>query len=658
MQNIQGEPDIQKRLEELETLNERLTSERDLLRAVIDNYPDSIYVKDNEMRKTLANKANVKNLGLENEADVLGKTDFELFAPEVAAKLFEDDQKVLRGESLVNHEERLVAANGEVFWMATTKIPWRDADGNIIGIIGGGLNITKQKEAELKLTEERNLLRTVIDNLPDAIYVKDTATRKTLANLADAKNLGYKNEADILGKTDFDFFTKEVAQKLFEDDQLVLKKGQSLINREEKIVEPDGKTLWLLTTKVPWCDATGNIIGLVGIGRDITERKGLEAQLLRAQRMESIGRLATGIAHDLNNILTPIMISTALLREKIGEKEGLDILNAVEVSAKRGADIIKQVLWFGRGLEGQRIPVNPKHLFKDVARIATETFNKSIKIETTIAENIWPIPGDPTQLHQVLLNLCVNANDAMPSGGRLKLAAWNFMADKNFAGMHLEAHSGPYVVLEVTDTGNGILREMRDRIFEPFFTTKEIGKGTGLGLSTVLSIVKSHNGFILLESEIGKGSSFWVYLPAQVDSRSEKLEDQPINFPRGQGETILVVDDEKTVREATQVTLETFGYKVVLANDGAMALAAYAENQSQISVVLTDMLMPVMNGEATIRALKHINPNVKIIAASGLKSDPEPETIHELGVRHFIAKPFTASAILGKLREVITETSA
>ncbi|HVU26620.1 MAG TPA: PAS domain-containing protein [Verrucomicrobiae bacterium] len=656
MQNIQGEPDIQKRLEELETLNERLTSERDLLRAVIDNYPDSIYVKDNETRKTLANKANVKNLGFENETDVLGKTDFELFALEVAARLYEDDKKVLNGESLVNHEERLVTANGEVFWMATTKIPWRDAEGNIIGIIGGGRNITKQKEAELKLTEERNLLRTVIDNLPDAIYVKDTAARKTLANLADAINLGHKSEADVLGKTDFAFFTKEVAQKLFEDDQLVLQKGQSLINREEKIVEPDGKTLWLLTTKIPWRDATGNIIGLVGIGRDITERKELEAQLLRAQRMESIGRLATGIAHDLNNILTPIMISTALLREKTAEKESLDILNAVEVSAKRGADIIKQVLWFGRGLEGQRIPVNPKHLFKDVARIAAETFNKSISIETNIAENVWPIPGDPTQLHQVLLNLCVNANDAMPFGGRLKLAAWNFMADKNFAGMHLEARPGPYAVLEVTDTGNGISREMRDRIFEPFFTTKEIGKGTGLGLSTVLSIVKSHGGFILLESEIGKGSSFWVYLPAQADSRSEKLEDRPAHFPRGQGETILVVDDEKVVRETAQATLETFGYKVVLANDGAMAMAAYAENQSRISVVLTDILMPVMNGEATIRALKHINPNVKIIAASGLKSDPAPDTIHELGVRHFIAKPFTASAILEKLREVIAET--
>ncbi|MGB7767672.1 MAG: PAS domain S-box protein [Verrucomicrobiia bacterium] len=496
---------------ELET---KLTEERNLLRALVDNLPDSIYLKDTAARKTLANKANYKNLGSENEAKVLGKTDFDFFSPEVAAKLFADDQRVLQGESLVNHEERLVTATGKVYWMMTTKTPWRDAAGKIIGIIGGGRNITQQKETELKLTAERNLLRTVIENLPDCIYAKDSGARKTMANKADLMNFGLKSEAEVLGKTDFDFFPQQIAAAFFADDQAVLKTGQPVINREEKVVRPDGEVRWLLTTKVPWHDANGTIIGLVGIGRDITDKKHLEEQFLRAQRMESLGRLATGIAHDLNNTLAPILISVALLRQKVQDDEGLEMLVRLEASAKRGADIVKQVLGFGRGLEGQRMPVNPQLLIKDLIRVTTETFNKSIQVEPDVAADACFVSGDLTQLHQVLLNLCVNGRDAMPQGGKLKLRVRNFTADTHFVSLNPEAKPMAYVLFEVTDTGHGIPPDIRDRIFEPFFTTKEIGRGAGLGLSTTLSIVKSHSGFILVESEPGKGSTFQVYLPA------------------------------------------------------------------------------------------------------------------------------------------------
>ncbi|MGA2029470.1 MAG: PAS domain-containing protein [Verrucomicrobiota bacterium] len=651
MQKTTNEQDLLKKLRELETINKHLTEERHLLRALIDNYPDSIYAKDASGRKILANKANFKNLGFESETEVLGKTDFDLFSQEVAAKLFEDDQLVLqKGQSLIDHEEKLVTSDGKVFWMLTKKIPWRDMAGNIIGIIGGGRNVTKQKEAELKLLEERNLLRTLIDNLPDAIYakdadarkilanpadlrnlgcgseaeafgkndfdffpkevaerlfehdqlvlkkghslinreekvvtssgeihwllttkvpwrdadgkiiglvgighditkqketevklmaernllrtvienlpdaiyVKDAAARKALVNPADLKNLGYKTEAEALGKNDFDFFPKEIAEKLFQDDQLVLQKGQSLINREEKVVTSSGEIHWLLTTKVPWRDADGKIIGLVGIGRDITDKKNLEMQLLRAQRMESIGRLATGIAHDLNNILAPILISSALLREKVNDEEGLNMLATVEASAKRGAEVVKQVLAFGRGVEGKKIPINLKHFVKDVTRIAAETFNRSIQIETHIASDIWTVAGDPMNLHQTLLNLCFNARDAMPSGGKLTVAVRNFKADADFVVTHVDAHAGRYVILEITDTGRGIARENLDRIFEPFFTSKELGKGAGLGLSTVLSTAKSHGGFILVESEVDKGSTFQIYLPAQPEQNPER----------------------------------------------------------------------------------------------------------------------------------------
>ena len=506
---------------EMET---KLMEERNLLRALIDNLPDYIYVKDLAARKTLSNAADVRALGCQVEAEVLGKTDFDFYPRKVAKKLFADDLEVLKGQPHVNHEEKVINRDGKISWTLTTKVPRRDAAGNIIGLVGGGRDITRQKEAELKLTAERNLLRTVIDNLPDAIYAKDAATRKIMANAGDLKNLGCQAEAEALGKTDFDLFPKDIAEAFFADDQVVLQTGKPVVNREEKIVRPDGEVRWLLTTKVPWHDAGGNIIGLVGIGRDITDKKHLEEQFLRAQRMESIGRLATGIAHDLNNILAPILISTALLRQKIQDDEGLVMLARLEASAKRGADIVRQVLGFGRGLESQRVPVDPQALIKDVMRITKETFSKSIQVEADVVPDVSFVSGDQTQLHQALLNLCINAREAMPNGGELKLRVCNFIPDAHFISLNPEAKPVPYVLFEAKDTGHGIPAEICGRIFEPFFTTKELGKGAGLGLSTTLSIVKSHGGFILVESEPGRGAAFQVYLPAMSRADVDKAQ--------------------------------------------------------------------------------------------------------------------------------------
>jgi PAS domain S-box-containing protein len=516
--------DITKR-KEAET---KLMEEHNLLRTVIDNLPDGIYAKDSGARKILANPANLKRMGCKTEAEAIGKTDFDVFPHDIATAFFADDQLVLwKGQSIIDREEKIILPNGETRWTLTTKVPWHDADGKIIGLVGIGRDITKRKEAEIKLMEEHNLLRTVIDNLPDGIYAKDSGARKILANPSNLKRMGCKTEAEAIGKTDFDVFPHDIATAFFADDQLVLWKGQSIIDREEKIILPNGETHWTLTTKVPWRDVDGKIIGLVGIGRDITDKKHLEAQFLHAQRMESIGQLASGIAHDLNNILAPIMISATLLRQKVQDKEGLELLDSLEASAKRGADVVKQVLWFGRGVEGKHEPINPKQLLKEVTRIISETFSKSIELETNMAADVHPVIGDQTQLHQVLLNLCVNARDAMPTGGKLKLGARNLTVDARFASLNAEAKPGPYVLFEVTDTGHGIPPKIRDRIFEPFFTTKELGKGTGLGLSTTLSIVKSHGGFIDVESEPGKGSTFRVYLPEMqsqpaLDKASEK----------------------------------------------------------------------------------------------------------------------------------------
>lgn len=475
-----------------------------LLRSLLDLIPDPILIKDRDRKYVLVNRAKLEELGAKDFKDVIGKTAVDFFGRETAESFKPDDDQVLEmGKSIVNRREKIVEPNGATCWHLTTKIPWRNGGDKILGLISISRDITESVVAEQKLQDERNLLRTLIDNMPDCIYAKDAQGCKIIANPGDLKNLGCKTEAEAVGKTDFDLFPKEIAEQFFIAEQHVLKNGKALINHEEKVVRSDGETRWLLTSKIPWRDASGKIIGLVGIGRDITDRKNLEAQVQQAQRMESIGRLATGVAHDLNNILAPILISIELLRKKLHDEEYLKMLAKAEANAHRGADIIKQMLWFSRGLSGQRVPVNLGELANEIAQFASETFSKSIRVEKQIAPDLWTVVGDSTQVHQVFMNLVTNARDAMPDGGTLKVSARNVAMDGH-----------RYVVLEVADTGMGISSELLDRIFEPFFTTKEVGHG--LGLSTALSIVKSHGGFIKAESQPGHGAIFRVHLPAQV----------------------------------------------------------------------------------------------------------------------------------------------
>jgi CheY-like chemotaxis protein len=282
-----------------------------------------------------------------------------------------------------------------------------------------------------------------------------------------------------------------------------------------------------------------------------------------------------------------------------------------------------------------------------------DTFPKSITVQVSAPEETWNLQGDHTQLHQVLLNLCVNARDAMPSGGKLQLAASNTQIDPQFAAMHADAQPGPYVVLEVADNGAGMEPEVIEKIFEPFFTTKAIGMGTGLGLSTTLAITRSHGGFITVKSNLGQGTKFRVHLPADLDRSDAHAGERLDEFPRGHGECVLIVDDEASVRSITSQTLEAFGYRVITAVDGAEAVAKYAQLGKDIGAVLTDMMMPVMDGGSTIRAISRLNPAVKIIAASGLSSKAAEAEAAGEGVKFFLAKPYTASALLMALRDLL-----
>jgi CheY-like chemotaxis protein len=373
--------------------------------------------------------------------------------------------------------------------------------------------------------------------------------------------------------------------------------------------------------------------------------------------MESIGTLAGGVAHDLNNILTPIMMAIDILQGLSTDPKARDILETIHLSAKRGADIVRQVLSFARGLDGERIEVQPKHLLKDLESIIKDTFPKDIRLQFLVPNDIWTILGDPTQVHQILLNLSVNARDAMPNGGALTIAVENCVLDEQYAAMHVQAKPGRYVKISVTDSGTGVPPDLIDKIFEPFFTTKALNKGTGLGLSTVMAIVKSHDGIVNVYSEPGKGTTFQVYLPATESSSEAQIEQAAsANLPRGNGETILVVDDEASILTITEQTLQAFGYRVVTAMDGAEALSVYVQHRNEIAVVLTDMRMPVLDGPATIQALVRINPAVKIIAASGLNTNGGEAGVASAGVKHFLTKPYTAATLLKTIRTILDKS--
>jgi PAS domain S-box-containing protein len=402
-------------------------------------------------------------------------------------------------------------------------------------------------------------------------------------------------------------------------------------------------------------DAAGRAVRMVGGLRDLTEQKKMEEQYLRAQRMDSIGTLAGGIAHDLNNVLAPILMSIELLKlGGVPESGRTKILDTIHVSCRRGADLVRQVMSFARGADGQRVPIRLRHLVGELEAIISETFPRNLTITIALADSLWPVMGDPTQIHQILLNLTVNARDAMPAGGELRVSASNLLLDAHYAGMSGDAKPGSYVLLEVSDTGTGIPPEVRDRIFEPFYTTKEIGKGTGLGLATVHTIVRSHGGFITVESEVGRGSTFRVYLPADPGLRAgEALPAAVVELPRGHDELVLVVDDEFSIREIMKQTLEAFGYRVIIASDGAEAVALFAMETEKISLVITDMMMPVMDGAAAIRALIALAPDLRLIAASGIESGQNVDKAASAGVTDFLVKPFNAEKLLRLVREVL-----
>ncbi|MBE9028958.1 response regulator [filamentous cyanobacterium LEGE 11480] len=385
--------------------------------------------------------------------------------------------------------------------------------------------------------------------------------------------------------------------------------------------------------------------------QEILERQQLEAQFLRAQRLESLGTLSAGIAHDMNNILTPILAVSQLLPLKLPQLDAnmLRLLQVMEDSAHRGAALVKQILAFARGVEGNRTTVKVDELLTEVTQILQQTLPKTIQIAVDCRDDLEPVYGDVTQLHQVLMNLSVNARDAMPHGGKLQITAEMQTLDSTTAQMHIEAKPGLYIVIGVKDTGMGMSPEVLDRIFDPFFTTKAMGQGTGLGLSAVLGIVNSHGGFIDAQSEVVRGTSFRLFLPAyQVAAGVIEHDD---DFPPGHQEVVLVVDDEAAVRESTKATLESYNYFVLVAASGTEAVNLCQRYPDRIDFMLIDLMMPELDGFDTLAQLQHWRSDTPAIAMSGVNSAGLAQRTEVSGFARFLGKPFTTQMLLQALEE-------
>jgi PAS domain S-box-containing protein len=510
---------------------------------------------------------------------------------------------------------------------------------------------TEHQQVAAQLREQAAL----IEDATDAICVINMDARIIYWNKSAASLYGWSAH-EAIGRIAHDLLFKRETHR---PDQAF----RTLIdNREWKgellQVTKAGREIVVQSRWTLMHDNQGTPKSILVINTDITEKKDLEAQFLRAQRLESIGRLAGGIAHDLNNVLSPILMIAPLLESKLADPEDRKMLEMAATSARRGADLVGQILSFSRGAEEKQSLVQIRTLINEQVKVARQTFPPSIDVRSKVAQDLRLVLGNATQLFQVVMNLCVNARDAMPNGGILSLEAENVLLDNEYVRLHPEAKTGPHVVLTISDTGTGIPPEILDKIFKSFFTTKKPGRGTGLGLSTVLTIVTNHHGHMRVKSEVGKGAKFDIYLPASEAGAAQGKNEHVADSPKGHGEWVLVVDDEETIREITTATLEHAGYCALTASDGTEAVARYARYKDRISIVIADMVMPFMDGGAMIQALKRMNPAVKILAMSGRIEDKALDHLIEKKEIVFLSKPFSSEKLLTSVHQILAGEGA
>lgn len=569
----------------------------------------------------------------------------ECIAPEDRPRVLDALQRLAAGVDY-EIEYRILLPDGRTRWILDRGFALRDTDERVYRTVGVATDITGRKLAEKDHRRSEERLAAIFNASPIAIAFGTLDGRLIDVNPEFCNLFGCSRD-EVIGQNvagSFPWSDSDTRERALAK----LSKKKVLRNFEAKFRQNSGRVRSGLVSMEML--RLGHEPMLLTMIVDVTDQKAMEAQLHRAQRLESVGQLTTGIAHDMNNILAPIMMSAPLLRMGLPPESAEKILSAIEISAQKGAALARQLLSFGRGVEGARRLVNVAAIIKDIAKFSRQTFPRNISIGSEVAKGLWSVHGDATQLNQVLLNLCVNARDALPEGGHVVISAENVGIDELDCAAYADAKPGRYVLIRVADDGEGIAPENMDRIFDPFFSTKDVEKGTGLGLSTALGIVKSHGGFIRLHSEPGQGATFEIYLPADTRPVSAPPFEAPAAaFVRGRGELIMIVDDEEPVRTVLRDTFLQCNYRVITAEDGVEATAAFVANP-EVRLVLTDLDMPLIDGLSLARVLHRLNPAVKFVISTGLAGNKvageHREEFNSLGVTTVLTKPYTGETIL------------
>jgi two-component system cell cycle sensor histidine kinase/response regulator CckA len=615
---------------------ESLVRERKLLTTIIDNIPDIIYMKDLESRFVLANAALRALVGVESLEKMRGKTDFDFFPHDLAEQFMADEKRLLEtGKALINKDERSQGADGTELWTLTTKVPLKDESGTLVGIVGVGRDITDLKKVQ---AEVRSLARFPEEN-PNPVM-----------RLSREGVLLYANAASGPILADWGCTRGEKIP----DDYLAYAL-RAIASESREIVEiACGKRIYSLAF-TPIVDA-----GYINIyGNDVTEQRSLEQQLLQSQKMDAIGKLAGGVAHDFNNVLTAIIGYSDFLQLHLGKDDPLQKeVEEIRKAGQRAASLTQKLLAFSRRQILQMKVLDLNTIITGMEKMLRRLINESVSIEFFLDPALGRIRADASQMEQVLLNLVINASDAMPRGGKLSIETTNVTLDESYARMHISAKAGLHVQLVVSDTGTGMDRETREHIFEPFFTTKEEGKGTGLGLSMVYGIVKQSGGNIWVYSEPGKGTAFKIYLPQVFETAQEVPDEQPDERPLGGTETILVVEDEEMIRRIMSTALAEYGYSVLLAKDGEEAWEICRGTQGPIHLLISDVVLPGTSGRESALRLVAMRPELRVLYMSGYTSNAiVHQGVLEPGLA-FLQKPFAPAALLRKVRDILDSDSA